>query len=607
MSSSEIGFLVLGLGLGSTAGAALLASVRSRRGRRPRVRVTITPNAIQPRVARPDAGTVVDPRRTPMPGSPEDDAWRDAIPVMAAPTSGAASPEPRIRTGVPIAPPVVPATAVAIPVVRGPGPRLPAEALPVTAADCASTGSRATPEASMVAVAVVVAEAPARPVSSIMVATRDRLDVGGCAASVPVRARPPLLEPRLVIARDAVGIPVVAAGSRGRVRAQPGAASGAAEVAADPCADGRRTAAGCCAAADTARGAARVAADALREAQRTHAALQARIEEAGATGDPRRVAAEKDRLHVEFQVAHGRAADADEAEAAARAWLTAVSEANARAREAVHRIQAGTEELRTLTATLERLENEAERARIVADRAESDCRAAREDLAQCEEREQAARPVPPPEGEHPFSEHWPGGAEPAFERRPTGPVDLERLPAVIRILRGDTGAREAVVATLAGTDAAAKPEWQVRIARLMDAITARAIEDGYLDLSQEHPFWGLFDNEERREIVGALASLGFRYDGLQGFEDERVPSARDLSLAVGYAGLDRMRIRTWPGPADLAALYEDAVVAADLWLARQADDLALGQVVDALGTRASDLAEVWDAWGRVRPALLADL
>jgi len=76
---------------------------------------------------------------------------------------------------------------------------------------------------------------------------------------------------------------------------------------------------------------------------------------------------------------------------------------------------------------------------------------------------------------------------------------------------------------------------------------------------------------------------------------------------VGYAGLDRMRIRSWPGPADLAGLYAEATVAADLWLAQQADDLALGRVVDALRTRAADLAEVWDAWGRVRPALLADL
>jgi len=605
VSSSEIGFLALGLALGSAAGAALLAAVRSRRGR-PQVRVTITPNAIPPRMAR--SGTVAGAslRRTPMPGSPEDDAWHDAVPVMAAPTSAAVAPEPRIRTGVPIAPPVLPATAVAVPVVGGGAPRLPAEVLPMTGADQTTIGSGTAPRASAVATMAAMADAPVRRESPVAVATRDRLDIGDGMAGVAVRPRPPVLEPRLAIARDAVGITVVASGSRARAGAR-GTNRGAASVDADPCADGRTTAAVRCAAADTARDAARDAADALREAQRTHAALQARIEEAGATGDPRHVAAEKERLHAEFQASHGRATGADDAEAAARAWLTAVSELNARARDAVHRIQAGTEELRTRATALERLETATERARVVADRAESDCRAAREELAQCEEREQAARPVPTPEGEHPFAERWPDAADTPFDRRPTEPANLGRLPTVIRILRGDNAARETVVAALAGANPAAKAEWHVRIARLTDAITARAIEDGYVDLPLDHPFWSLFGNEERREIVGALASLGFRYDGLQGFEDERVPSARDLSLAVGYAGLDRMRIRSWPGPADLAGLYAEATVAADLWLAQQADDLALGRVVDALRTRAADLAEVWDAWGRVRPALLADL
>jgi hypothetical protein len=90
-----------------------------------------------------------------------------------------------------------------------------------------------------------------------------------------------------------------------------------------------------------------------------------------------------------------------------------------------------------------------------------------------------------------------------------------------------------------------------------------------------------------------------------GFADGRVPAARDLGLAVGYAGLDRMRIRTWPREAEIAALYEDAVVSADEWLADQAGDLSLGRMVDALGNRAAELADVWNAWGRVRPALLA--
>jgi hypothetical protein len=178
------------------------------------------------------------------------------------------------------------------------------------------------------------------------------------------------------------------------------------------------------------------------------------------------------------------------------------------------------------------------------------------------------------------------------------------LSAIVRVLRGDRPARERLVASLAAGDAEAGHQWQLRIAGLVDAITARAIEDGYLDLP-DTGFWGAFAHHERREIVGALSALGFRFDGLGGFSDGRVPAQRDLSLAVGYAGLDRMRIRAWPREEELAGLYAEASAAADEWLASEAGDLSLGSMVDALGARATELADVWNAWGRVRPALLA--
>lgn len=161
------------------------------------------------------------------------------------------------------------------------------------------------------------------------------------------------------------------------------------------------------------------------------------------------------------------------------------------------------------------------------------------------------------------------------------------------------------MAAIARDDAAAANDWQLRVAQLVDAIGARAIEDGYLDLPEDDPFWGLFPARERREIVGALSALGFRFDGLGGFADDRVPATRDLSLAVGYAGLDRMRIRAWPREDDLPRLYARASVAADEWLIHEAGDLSLGEMVDALGARAADLADVWNVWGRLRPALLA--
>ena len=596
MSSSELGFLAIGLGVCSAAGAALLVAARSRHADRPAVHVTITPNAIPPRAARLAAAGAVSLRRSPVPGSPEDDAWRDAVPIMVVPASAT----PDYRTRVPSGPVTVPAGAIAIPVADGAGASFLAG---ISLGLAAPLEEGVAPSASSTAVAVAIAspDHPPRP----RTATLTMLDVGGEPVGAAVRTRSPIVDPRPAIGLDAIGFRIVASKSPAGP-ADPGTADAAASPGLGACAEERAAAAAQCAAADTARDAGKLAADALRAAQRAHLALEARVEEAGAIADPRRVAEEKDRLHAAFIDAHGRATGADEAEAAARAWLTDVSELNDRVRDAAHRVQAGTAELRAQAQELDRLGREAEAARIAAERAAAECGSAREQLAACEERQQAERIVPTTVHEDPLGEHWPGGPEPGFDRRPTEPPELDRLPAVIRILRGDTAAREAVVATLAGDDPSSIPAWQVRMARLVDAISARAIEDGYLDLPADDPFWGLFDVLERREIVGALASLGFRYDGLQGFEDGRVPSARDVSLAVGYAGLDRMRIRTWPGPSALAELYSRAIVSADLWLAHQADELTLGRVVDALGSRAADLAEVWDSWGRVRPALLSE-
>jgi hypothetical protein len=267
--------------------------------------------------------------------------------------------------------------------------------------------------------------------------------------------------------------------------------------------------------------------------------------------------------------------------------------------------------LREAAPRLDRMAVDADVARIAAESAEIACREAREALAACEEPVAAAE-LPAACGEEPAAPNWPASAGPAIVEPPVGVgavtgggSDLRDLPIILRVLRGDRSARDRLVATVAGDDPAAAGEWQIRIAQLVDAIVARAIEAGYLDLPDDAPFWGLFSAHERRDIVGALSALGYRFDGLGGFADARVPVPRDLSLAVGYAGLDRMRIRAWPQEDELAQLYARATVAADEWLAAEAGDLTLGLMVDALGARATDLADVWNAWGRLRPAMLA--
>jgi hypothetical protein len=454
--------------------------------------------------------------------------------------------------------------------------------------------------------AIAVAERPGtllEPLVDGHLTLPNRMDVGASPPGLPVRARPPAIEPHPGLAVNVVAIPIVAGRAPRGESSRPSRTTAA--TAADACASERSQAASACADADVARDAARNLVDRLRDAQRAHADLEARVEEAGAVADPRRLAAEKERLHAQFKAAHSDVASTEDAELAARDWLTAVSVLNTASQAAARRVQAGTDQLRSQAAALERLDLEANAGRVSAERAEAACRAARETLAACEEQ---LRPVAPPPGESasPLDAHWPGDAEPAFDRGSASRMDAERAPVILRVLRGDTAAREQMVASLAAGDPTATPAWHVRLAKFVDAVTARAIEDGYLDTDEEHPFWRLFGGTEQREIVQALSALGFRFDGMRGFTDDRVPSARDLSLAVGYAGIDRMRIRVWPGEEALAALYDGATVRADLWLATQADDLSLARVEAALGARAAGLSELWDAWGRVRPAMLEE-
>ena len=173
------------------------------------------------------------------------------------------------------------------------------------------------------------------------------------------------------------------------------------------------------------------------------------------------------------------------------------------------------------------------------------------------------------------------------------------------MLRGDRATVVAVVQGLAGDDPGERRRWNLALTGLVEAIVARSIEAASLDFPAAHSFWGPFTREQNRDIVAALASLGYRFDGLGGWADERIPSQRDLSLAVGYAGLDPMRIRHWPNEAEMVELFRDVAVAADEYLVQTAGGMTLGELVTVLGLRADGLADLWNEWGRVRPLLLA--
>ncbi len=362
-----------------------------------------------------------------------------------------------------------------------------------------------------------------------------------------------------------------------------------------------------CAGAVAARERARTAAAAAREAQRSYDMLQEKVARAREQSDPRAAAAAKAAMREQFRAEDRAAATLDDSEAAARRWLQGINQANDDVRAAQRVLETGTAEMRERQAAHERLALDADAARIAADGADDTCRIARDELARCEEAAAAAAAASIQPDPEPFAGVWPTQQDVTSTRTPPGvpEVSLAGQSAILRLVLGDRSARDRVVAAIAGSDPAAASTWQIRITTLADAIVARAIEAGYLVLPEDHPFWGLFSEHERREIVGALAALGFRFDGLGGFADGRVPTARDLSLAVGYAGLDRMRIRRWPQEGEIAELYGEAAVAADEWLVWVTSELELGPLMGALGPRAAGLDAIWDAWGRVRPALLA--
>jgi hypothetical protein len=177
--------------------------------------------------------------------------------------------------------------------------------------------------------------------------------------------------------------------------------------------------------------------------------------------------------------------------------------------------------------------------------------------------------------------------------------------AILRLLRGDHEAMSRIVARLGGDDPEERRRWQGSISRLLEALVGRAMEAAAFEFPTTHLFWGTFTRTQCRDITAALASLGYRHDGFGDWADERTPGQRDLSLAVGYAGLDPMRIRHWPSETETFELLREVTVAADEYVWEAAGGLTLGELVSLLGRRADGLTELWNEWGTVRPLLLS--
>lgn len=629
MTATEFGFLAAGLVLGVAAGAALLMVLRARPPAPRAVRLIVERNAIpQRRSATLSDDAFVSMGPEPARGGPadrrlEDRALPDAVNDRRTTVRSDAAGDDAGRTAVPIEP--APGRTME-PVFRLTDPR-------GTAGTAAMVGiSIDRGDDPMLAALHVGGSASASPVSAMRVA-----EANGTAHARDTR---PMLVPTTVASvitsggtangssngtsRRAVGSiadrgthrsPVAAtdpsAGSTGDAAGLSdgpdasdasggGASAGSIGDPSDACATERRVAAERCGFAVGARSRASDAAEALRAAQRTYDAHIRAADAAASTADPQAVRREKEAAQARFRAAYNGSKSTGDAEAAARDWLVEINDINNTARtEAVtakrERAAAG-----AIGTGLEHLTLEVDAARIAAEAAEAACLVARQALAECDERVSAGSAEPQPQA--PWSE------------RPTGSIDEDEplaaalsgggAPTIFRLLRGDEAALTALVARLAASDPAATTRWRATLIELVDAIVAVSIEAGSLEFPADHPFWGSFTLVQDREIAQALGSLGHRFDGLGGFIDERIPTQRVLSMAMGYAGLDPMRIRQWPTEAEMAALFSDLTVAADEHLAATAGDLSLSDLIALLGRRADGLADLWNDWGRIRPLLL---
>ncbi len=368
--------------------------------------------------------------------------------------------------------------------------------------------------------------------------------------------------------------------------------------------------------------------------------------------DPGATRGAKEEAHRNFRKAIGAARSRAQVELAAARWLEEINRVNSAARGEQMRIQRERDTIDALAAELDRLTAIAEASRAMAESAVEACHAAQEALAATQGEEVARAAGDPSSGSAAelMSAHEAAQAAPAAQPATTlaavairrtapafsvmkadagaagapsssagacggravaseeaaPPVDFRgpKPPTIVRLLQRDGATMSRLVDWLSGPDAEQRRRWQLCLSNFVDAVVATAIDNGCFAFSAGDPFWDQLTVDEAREVARGLAALGFRYDGMGEFADGRVPGQRELSMALGQAGLLTVRIRNWPRPEEAARLYRRVQVDPIALLAEKAPSITMGELVLMLGRRAEVAADLWNDWSRARPLLL---
>ena len=367
----------------------------------------------------------------------------------------------------------------------------------------------------------------------------------------------------------------------------------------DGCAEQRATVETRCDEARVAKTAHEAAVEHIRELRRDLVAAQHKLTEAAVAADPKLRSAEKAAARDTYEMARRTAQTDTEVSQATAVWAGALDRINRSGRltrRAVSRAKAGVADIE---AALRESEQDEQTSRIRAEQAEASCLDARVRLAACEEGSGAPAELAATTVSEPHAATR-GHVAAISEGESSLPLVIESM------VSGDRRALELAAVEISDHTVFSPAEAQLQLQELVDAIVSAAAEDGFLVFDTRHPFWAHLSFEEARDVIGALARLGFLFEPAVGWHAGRAPTPSDLSMALAYAGLDARNMRDLPDVEDLRLLPASIGVNARAFLAAQAPELAVDQLVLILGRRASQLDPLWNEWGQVRPVLLTD-
>jgi len=310
----------------------------------------------------------------------------------------------------------------------------------------------------------------------------------------------------------------------------------------DGCAEFRAAVEARCAEAHTATALEAAAAERVPEMRRDLVAATHKRAEAEGAAAPALRQAEKAKVREAYQEASRRAENDAELTEATAVWARAIDRINRSGHLALRTVSEASAALAGLEAAFHDADREAQTSRIRAEQAAAACLAARVSLAACEEG--AAAPEP---GASPARLETDGGQRDsgAVETASGGPLVIESL------VSGDRRALELTAAQVADHTGFSPAEAQLQLQEFVVTVVASAADEGFYVFDTRHPFWSNLSFDEARDVIAALARLGFLFEPSEGWHAGRAPAPSDLSMALAYAGLDTRNMRDVPSAEDL--------------------------------------------------------